>query len=180
MDRNNHYEAAFEGYLQANRLGYIAVDETRRSLMGETTVKSLDFIVFGEDGARLVIDIKGRRFPGGPHDRPRRVWESWSEREDVEGLQRWSEVSGYEGLLVFAYHLLPSVDLPDDTEDLWTFRGRRYLLRGVDARNYRDHMRVRSPRWDTVWLRRADFRALARPVSHFLHGTPVLTQDCPF
>ena len=180
MDRSNHYEVAFEAYLQRHGLCYVAVDETRRALLGETRVKSLDFIVFGDEGARLVIDVKGRRFPGGKRQRPRRVWECWSTREDVEGLQRWSELSGYEGLLVFAYHVLRTVELPDDTEDLWAFRGRRYLFRGVSARDYRDHMRVRSARWDTVWLLRADFRALVRPVSHFLHGAPLLTEECPF
>jgi hypothetical protein len=180
MDRSNHYEAAFESYLQARRLGYVAVDETRRAVLGQTRVKSLDFIVFGDEGARLVIDVKGRRFPGGKRQRPRRVWECWSTREDIEGLERWAELSGYEGLLVFAYHVLPVVELPGDTEDLWTFRRRRYLFRAVAARDYREHMRVRSARWDTVALRRDDFRALVRPVSHFLNASPVLTEDCPF
>ena len=31
MNRDNHYEAAFEAYLRARRLPYIAVDEARRS-----------------------------------------------------------------------------------------------------------------------------------------------------
>jgi len=51
MDRSNHYESAFEGYLQWHRLCYIAVDETRRSFLGETKVKSLDFVVHGADGS---------------------------------------------------------------------------------------------------------------------------------
>ena len=65
MDRSNHYEAAFEAYLQWHRLCYVAVDETRRAMLGETRVKSLDFIVYGPHGARLLVDVKGRRFPGG-------------------------------------------------------------------------------------------------------------------
>src|ERR671930_571003 len=32
MNRDNHYEAAFEAFLRARRLLYIAVDEARRSL----------------------------------------------------------------------------------------------------------------------------------------------------
>ena len=28
--RDNHYEAAFEAYLRDRRLGYVAVDESRR------------------------------------------------------------------------------------------------------------------------------------------------------
>jgi hypothetical protein len=171
MDRSNHYEAAFEAYLYTNRLGYIAVDESRRTTLGDTPVKSLDFLVFGPEGARLVVDVKGRRFPGGPAERPRRVWECWSERDDVDGLGRWANVSGpgWQGLLVFAYHVLPCVELPNDIEDLWTWRGRRYLLRAVEVADYRRHMRVRSPRWDTVTLPRAVFRELVKPVRHFTH-----------
>src|SRR5271154_3540484 len=67
---------SFEGYLQDQGLCYVAVDETRRSLLGSAPIKSLDFIVLGD--AHLVIDVKGRRFPAGSRERPRRVWESWS------------------------------------------------------------------------------------------------------
>jgi hypothetical protein len=176
MDRSNHYEMAFEAYLQRQRLCYIAVDETRRPTLGEAPVKSLDFIVFGEGGARLVVDVKGRRFPAGPKEKPRRVWECWSTRDDIDGLVRWADLWGppYQGLLVFAYHVLPSVELPDDTEDLWTWRGRRYLLRALPVEDYRQHMRVRSPRWGTVTLPHAVFRSLVRPLHHFTRSPAVV------
>src|SRR5262249_34628717 len=171
MDRSNHYEAAFEAYLQWHRLGYIAVDESRRATLGDTPVKSLDFLVFGPEGARLVVDVKGRRFPTGRGDRKRRVWECWSTRDDVDGLERWADLSGpgWQGLLVFAHPIPPGGELPNDVEDLWTWRGRRYLLRAVDVADYRCHMRVRSPRWDTVTLPRAVFRDLVKPLHHFTH-----------
>jgi hypothetical protein len=142
-------------------------------MLGETPVKSLDFIVFGERGARLLVDVKGRRFPCGREGK-RRVWECWSTREDLDGLERWAELSGpgYRGVLVFTYHVLPGVELPEDTEDLWTWRGRRYLLRAVAADDYRRHMRVRSPRWGTVTLPRAVFRTLVRPIHHFTGAAP--------
>ncbi len=132
MDRNNHYEAAFEGYLQWHRLSYIAVDETRRAMLGDQTVKNLDFIVHGESGSRLLVDIKGRRFPGGRPEKPRRVWQCWCARDDVDGLQRWEALFGadYQGLLVFTYGLAPAVALPEDTLDLWTWRGRRVPVPG--------------------------------------------------
>ena len=182
MDRSNHYEAAFEAYLQWHRHCYVAVDETRRSMLGEERVKSLDFIVYGDSGARLLVDVKGRRFPGGKPERPRRVWECWSTRADIDGLERWASRfgAGYQGLLVFAYHVLPSVELPDDTADLWTWRGRRYLLRAVAASEYREHMRVRSPRWGTVSLPNAVFRRLVRPLHHFTRGTVATPEECPF
>jgi hypothetical protein len=182
MDRANHYEAAFEAYLQWHRLCYVAVDETRRSLLDDGRVKSLDFIVYGNGDARLLVDVKGRRFPGGPAERPRRVWECWSTREDLDGLERWARRfgDGYQGLLVFAYHLHPSVPLPDQTEDLWTWRGRRYLLRGVLADDYRGQMRSRSRRWDTVFLPHQVFCRLVRPLRHFTSGAVAAASDCPF
>jgi hypothetical protein len=184
MDRKNHYEAAFEAYLMERRLCYVAVDESRRPLLGETPVKSLDFIVYGPEGARLVVDVKGRRFPGGKRDRLRHVWECWSTQDDIDGLQRWAELSGpgYVGVLAFAYHLGPSVELPMDTEDLWHFRGRRYLLRAIAADDYRRRMRVRSPKWGTVDLARADFRELVRPLSYFTDAPEpaAVAEECPF
>src|SRR5215213_1813457 len=109
MDRGNHYEKAFEAYLRDRRLGYVAVDESRRASLDDEPVKSVDFIVYGLAGARLLVDVKGRKFPGGPADKPRRVWQNWVEREDVTGLERWQESFGpeYQAVLVFAYHILP-------------------------------------------------------------------------
>jgi hypothetical protein len=158
------------------------VDETRRAMMGETRVKSLDFIVYGACGSKLLVDVKGRRFPGGSPGKQRRVWECWSMREDIDGLERWAELFGsdYLGLLVFAYQVLPVVDLAADTADLWTWRGRRYLLRAIPAADYRQHMRVRSPSWDTVSLPCAVFRELVRPLHYFTHGIQPVTPDCPF
>ncbi len=87
MDRSNPYEAAFEAYLKANGLCTVAVDETRRSLCGTTSVKNLDFIVLGPSGIRLLVDVKGRQFPGGPAGKERvclgelvhaeRAWRGW-------------------------------------------------------------------------------------------------------
>jgi hypothetical protein len=184
MDRSNHYEAAFEAYLQWHRLCYVAVDEARRALFGDTPIKSLDFVVYSPAGARLLIDVKGRRFPSGPEHNQRRVWESWSSLDDVRGLGQWVSLfgPGYQGLLVFAYHVLPAVSLPADIEDLWTWRGRRYLLRAVPVDLYRARMRVRSPKWETVSLQTGVFRELMQPFSSFTQRSePVnVPAECPF
>lgn len=182
MDRSNHYEAAFEAYLQWHCHCYVAVDETRRAMLGELRVKNLDFIVYGDRGARLLVDVKGRRFPTGSPQRQRRVWECWSTQDDIDGLERWTELfgPGYQGLLVFAYQLLPMVALPEATEDLWTWRGRRYLLRAVSARDYRQYMRVRSPKWRTVALPGPVFRDLVRPFHAFTQAPHAVPEECPF
>jgi hypothetical protein len=107
VDRSNHYEAAFEAFLRDRRVGFVPVDEAKRTFLGDSDVKSLDFIVV--DAARLVVDVKGRRFPGGPAGNPRKVWQNWSEEEDVEGLARWAAHfgPGFRGVLAFVYHIEP-------------------------------------------------------------------------
>jgi hypothetical protein len=181
MDRSNHYESAFEGYLQAHRFGYVAVDETRRALLGEDRIKSLDFIVHGAGGARLLVDVKGRRFPGGTEQR-RRVWECWSTLDDIHGLEQWARLFGpdYLSLFVFVYDVLPNVLLPDRLEDLWSWRGRRYLLRAVTADDYRRFMRLRSPRWGTVALPRAEYRRVVRPFCDYAGRPEAVALECPF
>jgi hypothetical protein len=180
MDRSNHYEAAFEAYLQAHGYTYIAVDETRRAPLGDAPVKSLDFLVYGNGNARLLVDVKGRRFPGQVRGKNRFVWECWSVLEDIDGLERWRALlgTGYEGLLVFSYDLEANVEMPEDTEDLWSWRGRRYLFRAVAVDGYRRHMRLRSPKWGTVDLPCAVYRRLVRPLGHFIR--PRIEENVPF
>jgi hypothetical protein len=173
MDRGNHYETAFEAYLRDRRLGYVAVDEARRASLDDEPVKSIDFVVHGQGGSRLLVDIKGRKFPGGKQSR--RIWQNWVFRDDVEGLERWETSFGSEfrGLLVFAYYILPEVELRPGTADLWVWRGKRYLMRAVTVSDYRQHMRMRSPKWGTVHLPTAAFRDLVRPLRDFTHPQEV-------
>jgi hypothetical protein len=182
MDRSNHYESAFEGWLQAHDVCYVGVDESRRCVLGGMRTKNLDFIVHGPEGARLVVDVKGRRFPSGKPGRLRRVWETWSTREDVDGLVRWAESfgAGYQGLLVFAYHVHRDIALAEDTPDLFEWRERRYLFRAVDVIEYSRHMIVRSASWDTVCVPRRVFRDMVQPVSSFVHGFALVPAECPF
>jgi len=182
-NRDNHYEAAFEEYLRRRGVPYVAVDEAKRSVLSDGgSIKSLDFIVSTPGPLTWLVDVKGRRFPSGSAGRQRCVWECWSTQEDVSGLEQWAELFGadYQALLVFAYQLLPAVTLVDDTEDLWTWNGRRYLLRAVEVSEYRRHMRVRSPSWGTVSLPGAVFRELVRPFHHFSHAPQPVTEECPF
>jgi hypothetical protein len=180
MDRSNHYEAAFEAYLQERGFSYIAIDETRRALYGDKSLKNLDFIVHATTASHLLIDVKGRRFPAGPPTKPRAVWECWSTSDDLEALDYWRRLfgPGYQGLLLFLYDIDPAVRLPDEVEDLWCFRGRRYLLRAVAADDYQMHRRVRSPRWGTVSLPAPVYRRLAQPFSHFVQqAQPAMEED---
>ena len=72
------------------------------------------------------------------------------------------------------------VALPEDTDDLWTWRGRRYLFRALPAEEYQRHMRVRSPKWDTVVIPRMVYRELVRPFHTFLQPPQPVSEECPF
>lgn len=174
MKRNNEYEVAFEAYLRERNVPFLAVDEAKRTLLGGESIKSLDFVVVGPETSRLVVDVKGRKFPGGPAHKPRKVWQNWSTRADVEGIARWAAIFGpdFRGVLAFVYHLLPVVELPPGTPDLFRFRDRDYLIRGVEVDDYQRLMRPRSDRWGTVALSAECFRACVRPFSAFLETNP--------
>jgi hypothetical protein len=169
---DNHYEAAFDAYLRKRGAAVVPVVEARRSYLDPGEVKSPDFIVLAPRDARLVVDVKGRVFPGG---KGRSTWQNWCKREDVESLARWADRfgSGFRGVLAFVYDVALCLELPPDTPDQFAFRGRLYLFRGVPVSEYRRHMRTRSPSWQTVHLSTADFRALVKPISHFLAPAPV-------
>jgi hypothetical protein len=51
---------------------------------------------------------------------------------------------------------------------MFEFRNRWYLLMGIDLAEYRNHMRRRSAKWETVSLPAAGFRDLARPIDSWL------------
>ncbi len=57
--RDNHYEAAFEEYLRLRQVPYVAVDEAKRSVTGDGSMKSLDFIVSSSTGLTWLVDVKG-------------------------------------------------------------------------------------------------------------------------
>src|SRR5690606_39932850 len=100
--RRFHYEQAFEHYLRANRVPYVAVDEAKKALMPAATsgsraqcgsvpvsgaLKSFDFVVYAT-GRNLLVDVKGRMFgsPGSKNPQSSRRLESWVTMDDVESL----------------------------------------------------------------------------------------------
>lgn len=187
MKRSNPYELAFEAYLRERKVGYLSVDEARRTMLGEQAVKSLDFLIVGPQTSKLVVDVKGRRFPGGTPEQPRFVWQNWATRQDIDGLTRWAAELGtpFRGVIAFVYHIVSPFRLPEDTPDRFQFKSEVYLMRGVAVIDYRAHMRQRSERWGTVHLGNADFRKLVAPFSEFLHppvkaAAPSLFDDVPF
>jgi hypothetical protein len=169
MKADNHYEVAFDAYLRERGAATLPIVEARRSYLDEDSVKSPDFVVVAPSEARLVVDVKGRKF-GGSAERPRRIWQNWCLRDDVISLESWTEHFGvgFRGILAFVYHLAPEIAIAPFTPDVFMFRETRYLVRGVDVAEYRAVMRTRSPRWSTVHLSTSAFRAAVKPFSYFL------------
>jgi hypothetical protein len=163
--RANHYDAAFEAYLREARVPYVVVDEARRALWNEVSLKSLDFVVYSPTLGNLLVDVKGRRCPAAGD--PGSSWENWATADDLESLGRWEQVFGpnFRALLVFAYHL-PETPLVRQPTAMFTFRDRTYGFYGVWAEAYRQLMRTRSPKWETVWLPSGSFRELRFPLAN--------------
>jgi hypothetical protein len=164
MDRNVHYEAAFEGYLRDKGIPYVAVDEAKKALFANAKLKSFDFVVYSKTGPNLLVDVKGRQLRNRSS---RRGFETWAEEQDVVDLMQWEQVfgEGFKAMLTFVYW----IDAPLQPEaGMFEYRQRWYLLMGINLAEYRDHMRRRSPKWATVALRAEDFRSLARPLDSWL------------
>ncbi len=175
MIRSNHYEAAFEAYLRERRVGFIAIDETKRSILGRQNIKSADFIIVGPETAKLVVDVKGRKFPSGTSGG--RTWQNWAEEQDIDGLTRWATEFGasFRAVFAFVYQIQPPYELTPGTPDLFRFHDKTYLMRAIGVAEYRLHMRVRSVKWGTVHLPVEAFRAMVRPFSEFLANPVILT-----
>lgn len=169
-NRANHYDAAFEEYLRHHRVPYVAVDETRRSLLKEVSLKSPDYIVSPPRGDNWLIDIKGRKFPSGGEQQSHR-WENWATRDDIDSMLRWQNVfgTGFRSVLVFAYHILDARwHCQFELNSRWSYREQSYAFYGVWVEDYRDRMSQRSQQWDTVSLRKRDYEEVRFPLGRVM------------
>jgi len=169
--RDNHYEVAFEAYLRCKQIPYVAVDETKRALLGDASLKSLDFIVSTTLGPSWLVDVKGRRFPAGAGEQ-KQYWKNWSTRDDVRSLTAWQRLFGpaFCGLFVFAYEIVGD-RAPLAADQLFDHRGRLYGFLGVRLDDYAAKAHAISAKWDTLSMTSRQFRSLAVPVKEFFCRT---------
>jgi hypothetical protein len=167
---DNPYEAAFAAYLQKCAAPHVSVNESKRPQAGNLALKNLDVIVspLGQK-TRWLIDVKGRRFPGG--SKQNRYWTNWSSSDDLRSMSNWESLFGepFRGLLLFAYSIEGDV-APLPADELFTFRGRRYAFLGISLTLYLSAARLLSPKWRTYGLPTKRFRQLAAPFSKLLSG----------
>jgi hypothetical protein len=167
-DRSVHYEAAFEAFLRDRKVPYVAVDEAKKALFANARLKSFDFVVYSPKGPNLLIDVKGRscRNRSGT-GKGRSGFETWTTEQDVRDLMEWEQVfgEGFKAVFTFVYW----IEAPLTPEEgMFEHRDRWYMLMGIDLAEYRNHMRRRSAKWETVCLGAQDFRSLARPLESWL------------
>lgn len=176
--RRFHYEQAFEHYLRANRIPYVAVDEAKKALMPATTtgksahpvaavasLKSFDFVVYAPQ-RNLLVDVKGRMFGSSKSNvsASNRRFESWVTQDDVDSLARWQELFGrdFTAVFVFAYCLRQQ---PPDAlfDELFAFGDKWYALRETRLGDYVAQMKPRSGKWQTVHVPGEAFSRISRP-----------------
>lgn len=168
MQRRFHYEQAFEHYLRANRVPYVAVDEAKKALIprdhataGLSSLKSFDFVVYGPR-RNLLIDVKGRKHAGC---RGRRL-ENWVTHDDLECLEYWATLFGESFIPTFVFIYWCQLQPPDALfEEVFEFGQRWYALREVTLEDYRREMTLRSPKWRTWSVSSARFAQIAQPFS---------------
>ncbi|MEX0885538.1 MAG: HYExAFE family protein [Phycisphaeraceae bacterium] len=166
--RRFHYDAAFEHYLRANAIPYVAVDEAKRAVHGATVprkLKSFDFVVYSSTGPNLLIDVKGRKHTA----RTGRGMQNWVTDEDVRCLETWRGIFGDGFEAAFAFLFWCDAQPPDALfHEVFTFGDRWYAVLGVTLSAYREHMRRRSAKWNTVSIPAKAFDELATPLKAML------------
>jgi hypothetical protein len=161
----NHYEVAFETFLRERRIPFLAVEERRRPQLEDgSTLKNLDFVVSPSGRPSLLIDVKGRRFPGAGG-----YWKHWSTRDDLSALRHWETLFGdkFSALFVFAY-LICGDRSPVPMEQLFRFRKRLYAFIAMPLSTYLSEIHLLSPRWQTFAMPTQRFRELAKPFEYFV------------
>ncbi|MBX3322535.1 MAG: HYExAFE family protein [Phycisphaeraceae bacterium] len=181
--RRHQYERAFEAYLRARKIPYVAVNEAKKAILpdgtpfrvagdnGTQTLKSFDFVVYGST-TNLLVEIKGRRLGATPSRAGTSArLESWVTLDDVESLKLWQQFFGFgfEAALVFVYQC--ELQPPDGLfQEVFEHAGKWFMLRAIYLNAYVEHMRTRSPRWRTVHLSASDFERCSQPFGPSLVG----------
>lgn len=203
--RRHHYEQAFEQYLRAERVPYVAVDEAKKALMPEgspltvraaadpgreSSLKSFDFVLYGAsdsgrsgDGraSNLLVEVKGRRVASSARGAPGALrsprLESWVTLEDVRSLRTWAGLFGPEFLAAFVF-LYWCEDQPPDAlfQEVFEHRGRWYAVRAVTVERYAAAMKTRSPRWGTVHVPGPVFERISQPLLPVIAGVRRLAE----
>lgn len=168
----NRYETVFERYLRAVKRPFLSNRQERRfDLDNGATLKNFDYLVSDAEGVNWIVDVKGRRFPGGLHST--KYWKNWTTEDDLRGLLRWEQIlsaGGDEycgrGAFVFAY-LVTGERAPVPEEKIFIDRLERYAFLVVPLKTYIAEAKYISPKWKTYEIPAKRFQELAVPADVF-------------
>ncbi len=168
------YERAFENWLIDNHIQYIAIDEHKRAAFGRCKIKSFDFLLYPHNQQVIIAEVKGRLFKGTSFAKLT-GFECWVTTEDIDGLTKWQEVfgKGHTAVFVFAYKI-ENIDVDFDGREVYDFDADRYMFFAVKLDDYREFMKQRSPKWQTVTLPADKFRQCAVQIYEFLLEEPIM------
>jgi hypothetical protein len=166
--RRFHYELAFEHYLRANAIPYVAVDEAKRALQGREAplkLKSFDFVVYSQSASNLLVDVKGRKHSG----KTGKALQNWVTGDDIDCLGEWAKIfgSGFEPAFVFMFWC--EAEPPDALfQEMFEFGGKWYAVLAAKLGDYRACQAPRSEKWGTVSVPAKEFHRFARPLKEML------------
>ncbi|MBQ9874446.1 MAG: HYExAFE family protein [Thermoguttaceae bacterium] len=175
MDKNR-YEIAFERFLRDLRRPFLSNRQERRFLLANgSTLKNFDYVVSSASGENWIVDVKGRRFPGG--DRSTKYWKNWTTRDDLVGLLRWEKILSAGGdrylersAFVFAYDVVGAKS-PVPPEKLFLSGGVPYAFFVVPVKIFLGEARFISPKWGTFEIPAKRFREVAELADEFFCRT---------
>lgn len=168
MGKRNHYEKAFQGWLDDGGVAYVLVGQEKRAIFSRAKIKSFDMMLYPMDRRVFLAEVKGRKFEGDDL-RKKAAMQCWVKMDDVDGLARWQEVfgKGFGGAFVFVYEIT-KLDVEAGESEIFEFDGRRYVFYLIELDDYRRSMVLRSPKWRTVTLTADGFREYAKEASELL------------
>lgn len=180
--QKNRYEVAFERFLRSIRRPFLSNRQERRFLLeNDSTLKNFDYVVSAASGSNWIVDVKGRRFPGGSHSV--KYWKNWTTRDDLVGLLHWEEVLSAGGneyfersAFVFAYWVVGDKS-PVPTEKLFVDRGASYAFFVVPVKTFIAEARFISPKWNTYEIPSRRFREVAVPADVFFNSSEELDYE---
>ena len=166
--RRFHYEVAFEHYLRAKSIPYVAVDEAKRAMVDQSlklSLKSFDFVVYSKGATNLLVDVKGRKVSGTTGG----SLQNWVTEDDVKCLVQWEKIfgNGFAGAFVFLFWCEQQ---PPDAlfQEMFEFGEKWYAVQTVRLADYQANMTPRSAKWETVSLPSRKFAEVARPLGELL------------
>lgn len=163
----NVYEQAFQSRLREQKIAFESVVQTERVEAGGLSVKNFDFVLWPTSDRPTLVELKGRTFHRTSLAGLKGL-DAWVTFEDAEAMSYWLEILRRKkpfarAIFVFVFRL-EQVDVESDGLPIYEFGGRRFLMLFIELEHYRQSMKCRSPKWQTVVPAAEDFRRFAHPI----------------